>query len=187
MSTQYVNFIELEENEESIKKINNLLKKFSSNKILKKYSNKVILQRIKTIAIKSIVKMMDDYFQKLPGLSSLKSFKNLSNKFFNTKSNSKILNMTIEEIFSNETFCGKLSKNYQRNIFNISLIKKEHFNDTFLKSKLKDVLYLYYESEYYEKDLLSCLNSGNTEHEYYLKRLKQVSESYFTCIKSITI
>jgi hypothetical protein len=179
----------IEENN-NLKEFYEFMKTHQNKKHFYKFKDVTIMKKIKSRACKSITKMLNDYFQKLPNLSNLKNLKNLSHKF--TRNTSKKLNwkffdFSISDIYQyNFNNIMNKAKGKNKNIsldekllLNkkiISEIKEAHPNDKILNSKFKDLLNLYFnKSEYFKKDYFKI---EKKEHKYYCNRYIELARGF---------
>jgi hypothetical protein len=154
-----------------------LLKKFidcyKSPKMFTKFANRTVFLKIKQHACKSLLKMMNEYFPKLPGLSNLKKFKFISANFIrniNFKQNNIIFNKTLGEFLTMDF--GDLNKaNFLQNLEIINKIKEHHPEEVFMNKKLKEVFNVYFSSNYFQEELERI---KRTEHVYYYERYREL-------------
>ena len=128
---------------------------FNSAKMVRKFSEKEIYHRIKYSACKNLIRMLNDYFPKLPGLSNIKKLRNISSNFIrntNQKLNNIIFNSKLEE-FLLQDFGDKNRSSYQNNLNNINFIKSQHPREVLLEKKLKEVFEIYFDSHYFTEEL----------------------------------
>jgi hypothetical protein len=155
-----------------------LLKKFTlsfdSKKMVKKFSEKEIVLKIKFSACKNMIKMLNNYFPQLPGLSKIKKLKQISQSFIRnskTKIDSELFNKKLDEFLTYD-FGDKNRKGLENNINIVNYIKSQHPSENMLQKTLKEVFQIYFESDYYYQEL-ECIKKE--EHYYFYERFKEIS------------
>lgn len=155
---------------------NSLLKgKSQSNKIFFKFKDISIRRKIKARACKSILYMLNDYFEKLPNLSNVQKLKNISPKFTNNTSlkfNRIYMNFKIFELF---TYKFEEKDNVSSNSTVIKQIMESHPNDKILNMKFKDLFIKYFESNYFKEDLAKL---EDKEHKLYLEKYNKLAKGF---------
>lgn len=157
--------------------LKNFIDCYKSPKMFTKFANRTVFQKIKQHASKSLLKMMNEYFPKLPGLSNLKKFKFISANFIrniNFKQNNIIFNKPLGEFLTMDF--GDLNKaNFLQNIEIINTIKQHHPEEEFIKKKLKEVFNMYFLSNHFQDELERI---KKTEHVYYYERYRDLSKEF---------
>jgi hypothetical protein len=142
-----------------------------------------IIKLFKKLAFKSITNLLNSHFQQLPGLSNLKNLNNLPNIFINNIK--KKFNLECFEYKISKLYCStfypevkkanlKKLKNTVENFLIIEEIKKDHNQDKVLNMTLKEILDLYFNSQYLEKDF----NQMKEKFVYRFKNMKLTSMKF---------